>query len=101
MFSAIDTKLVRAQAIIWRMRQTEKYLADAMNEVQPVWDNRGGDHNSLPHLFSSDVTGSIDTFPVYVARPKNSWWQKKLYNGKYGNAHFIRLSIAFDEFFAH
>ena len=65
-----------------------------MDEVPTAWNARQGEHNRLPHLFSSHVTGSVDTFPVYVSRPKNAWWQKKLYNGKYGanvNTHDLRI----------
>lgn len=82
-FDTLSTKHLR---IIARMRRTEEYLAVAMDEVKGAWDARHGPHNELPHLFPRKVTGCLDTFPVFISRPKNSWWQTAMYNGKYGTS---------------
>ena len=66
------------------LHRTEEYLSSRMNEVRYAWEHRHDIHNALPHYFGRYCTGSVDTFPVYVSRPKDYWWQKKLYNGKYG-----------------
>ena len=66
-----------------RLHRTENYLASRVNEVALAWSVRFEDHNALPHYFGRYCTGSVDTFPVYVQRPRDSWLQKKLYNGKY------------------
>jgi hypothetical protein len=87
LFLILDTRSQKERVILTRMRQTEAYLASRMDEVDTAWAARNGDHNRLPHMFDEHVTGSLDTFPVYVSRPKDSWWQTKLYNGKYGTCH--------------
>lgn len=66
------------------MRATEEYLASVIDDVDRAWAARYRDENKLPHVFDENVTGALDTFPVYISRPSDSWLQKKTYNGKYG-----------------
>jgi hypothetical protein len=73
-----------SKAAIMRVRRTEHYLANRMNGVAIAWGMRHQHRNHLPHYFHKKVTASLDTFPVYVNRPRDGWLQKKLYNGKYG-----------------
>jgi len=84
LFLVFDTRSQKERVILARMRRTEEYLASVMDDVAVVWNARHGLHNRLPHMFDEHVTGSVDTFPVYVSRAKDNWWQKKMYNGKYG-----------------
>jgi len=88
LFLIFDTKAVMRKNIVARMRRTEEYLAHAMTEVKSAYSERHGDHNILPHMFDRNVTASVDTFPVYCSRPKDAWWQRKMYNGKYGMIAF-------------
>ena len=72
------------------LNQQTKYLAETMNEVNQRFPQRFSDANKIPHIFPPLVAASVDTFPVYVNRPKSSIWQKKLYNGKY-KGHVIKV----------
>ena len=73
----------------------EKHLSSTMEELMQSWDDRLLPANRLPHLFDAHVTGSIDTFPVRVARPRNNEWQSNLYNGKY-KGHVVKVQAVTD-----
>jgi hypothetical protein len=73
----------------------EQHLSSVINEIRHAWTNRLDGHNHLPHVFGPDVTGSIDTFPVYVVRPVDTHWQRCLYNGKYGG-HVAKVQVVSD-----
>lgn len=60
------------------------HLANNMTEIQDAWAQRRRPENVLPHLFGSNVTCNLDTFPVYVFKPEDSAWARALYSGKYG-----------------
>jgi len=94
----LDVSDTDIRNIMRNLRRTEKYLASRMNEVQYAWEHRWAEHNILPHYFGRYCTGSIDTFPVYVQRPKNYWWQSKLYNGKYGSTSSFSPFSPFPQF---
>jgi hypothetical protein len=72
-----------------QLYEWEKHLSSTMEELMQSWDDRLLPANRLPHLFDAHVTGSIDTFPVRVARPRNNEWQSNLYNGKY-KGHVVK-----------
>jgi hypothetical protein len=65
-----------------RLYVYERYLSSVIEELREAWDNRLGERNRLPHAFGPHVTGSIDTFPINVNRPKDALHQRLLYNGK-------------------
>jgi len=73
----------------------EEHLSSVIDEIHHAWTNRLQSHNHLPHQFSSNVTGCLDTFPVYVVRPLNSHWQRCMYNGKYGG-HVAKVQVICD-----
>ena len=74
--------------LLWRMSRWAEHLAGCIDEMQEAWDARF-DRNSLPHVFTDRVTGSIDTFPIYINRPPNAL-QRQYYNGKYGG-HVLKV----------
>jgi len=45
----------------------------------------------LPHLFSRQVTGAVDSFPIIVNRPKKGNMQRFFYNGKYAT-HVVKVN---------
>ena len=59
--------------------------------IVQAWDERFN-NNRLPHVFSDRVTGSIDTFPIYITRPPNAL-QRQYHNGKYGG-HVLKVKSA-------
>ena len=77
------------------------WLARKINnaELLKVWHARLGQHNRLPdvpsELFGGQVTGHLDTFPIYLCRPQNSLWQRFTYNGKYG-ANVLKVQMVVD-----
>jgi hypothetical protein len=64
------------------------YLAGVINELCTTWNDRF--NHPLPHVFDDMVTGSLDTFPIYVSRPTNEHAQTYLFNGKYGG-HVLKV----------
>lgn len=58
-----------------------KWLGENMNEI--YWNNRLSPYNHVPH-FPFFVTGCVDTYPVRVLQPQNSFLRRSLYNPKYG-----------------
>jgi hypothetical protein len=71
------------------------HLASVIDELQAGWDERFGDHNKLPHVFGNEVTGCLDSFPIYVDRPSDSRLQRLLYNHKYGG-HVLKVQVVVD-----
>jgi hypothetical protein len=55
-----------------------------------VWDARFNPGNHLPHTFGSQVTGSIDSYPIFISRPP-ARVQRLYYNGKYAG-HVMKVS---------
>lgn len=72
-----------------RVNHWADHLAGVIDEMQEAWDQRHDEGNRLPHVFDNKVTGSIDTFPIYINRPPNCV-QRKYYNGKYGG-HVVKV----------
>ena len=60
-----------------------KYLASVVNKLQEPIARRHEVHNTIPHVFTASVVGSIDTFPWWVQRRKGYMRQRILYAGKY------------------
>jgi hypothetical protein len=48
----------------------------------------------LPHVFPRSVSGSVDSFPIIINRPKKN--QNVFYNGKYG-CHVVKVSNAMND----
>jgi hypothetical protein len=82
---------------LWRMYGWAKHLAQSIDEMQVAWDARFN-NNRLPHIFNDMVTGSIDTFPIYIQRPPNAL-QRQYYNGKYGG-HVLKVKCAQERLYA-
>jgi hypothetical protein len=76
---------------LFRIHVWATHLAACIDEMQEAWDARF-DNNRLPHVFNDRVTGSIDTFPIYIQRPPNAL-QRQYYNGKYGG-HVLKVKSA-------
>jgi hypothetical protein len=66
------------------------YLASVIDELSSTWNARAFACNRLPQPFDVGVVGCIDTFPIYVSRPRNAAWQSHLYNGKY-KGHVVKV----------
>lgn len=75
-----------------KLRRTEVFLSSRMTDVDDAWAARFDPALALPHLFGPHVTGCIDTFPIYVSRPKDAAQQRALYAGKYG-AHVVKVQV--------
>jgi hypothetical protein len=62
-------------------------IAALYRRLMPVlresWSRRHEQVNPCSDYFDGDILGSIDTFPIYVNRPVNSFWQTCFYQGKY------------------
>jgi len=69
----------------------ENYLATVIEELQDAWNNRVSPENALPYIFPINVTGSIDTFPIYIRRPKHSGFQSAMYNGGKYRKHIVKV----------
>ena len=65
-------------------------MAAVINELDEAWDLRKEPGNELPHVFTRQVTGCIDSFPIMVNRPKKGNLQRLFYNGKYG-CHVVKV----------
>jgi hypothetical protein len=72
-----------------RLHIWEKFLAGVIDEMQTAWDDRFAAENRLPHVFDSLVTGSVDSFPIYIQRPSDGT-QSQYYNGKY-KRHIVKV----------
>ena len=79
-----DTRATHSRSIMRKLRSTEEYLSNIMDDVKQAWDNRWGSLNTLPLYFGPEVRSCLDSFPVKVCRSKDSFIQSKCYNGKYG-----------------
>jgi len=66
----------------------------ALNFNEIVWWHRLNEYNHTPH-FPTNITGSVDTMPVYVLQPKSPLLSRLLYNPKYG-APVYKLQLATD-----
>lgn len=80
---AADSRNMRAT-----LKATAAALAPRMDDVAAASSARFATSNRLPHYFDSAVTGVVDTFPVYIRRPKDNFWQGMLYSGKHSNITF-------------
>jgi hypothetical protein len=67
-------------------------LALVYDEV--YWDDRLDLYNHTPH-FAKHVTGVVDTVPIYVQQPQNSFLSKALYNPKYASTIY-KIQLGFD-----
>jgi len=72
-----------------------EYLSGRLDELSNAWTKRQAPDNRLPHIFGSQVTGCVDSFPIYVCRPDDIDWQHALYNGKY-KAHILKVQLVCD-----
>jgi len=63
------------------------HLAGAMSHLlNDEWERRHGHHNmnkDIEEFFGIGTYGYVDTFPIFVRRPKNSTHARYLYQGKY------------------
>jgi hypothetical protein len=80
---------------LFRIRKWELYLASVIDELDDAWNDRVLPSNHLPHGFSPNVVGCVDTFPIYCRRPADFTFQKHLYNGKYGG-HVLKVQAVCD-----
>jgi hypothetical protein len=65
----------------WTIKQNINHLYLHVNELTSAWQNRWCQANTIPTTFHDRVTGSLDTFPIYINRP--SVGQRLYYNGNY------------------
>jgi hypothetical protein len=72
-----------------------KYLASVVNELEEPIACRHEVHNTIPHVFTASVVGSIDTFPWRVQRRKGYMRQRILYAGKY-KCHVLKFQAVID-----
>ena len=61
----------------------EHYLASCMTDIQQAFLQRRDPSNHLPHVFSSKVTACVDTFPVFIQKPRRTDQLLRVYQGKF------------------
>ena len=86
--------------ILYDVQRWSAWLARAINnkEVLTAWRQRFAPRNALPipdALFGGQVTGHLDTFPIYLCKPKDAVMQRYTYNGKYG-ANVLKVQMVVD-----
>ena len=86
--------------LVHDIKRWSAWLAGAINnrEILINWHARFESRNKLPvpdELFGGQVTGCLDTFPIYLCKPKDSVWQKMTYQGKYG-ANVLKVQMIVD-----
>jgi len=70
-----------------------QHLKTAMASVrQQAWDSRLDWEQPWDDYFGSGIWGLIDSFPIYVRRPKARAWQRALYQGKY-KRHIAKMQV--------
>lgn len=85
--------------LVYDIQRWSAWLAARMRnaEVLHAWDARLQPLNSLPvpaALFTGRVIGSVDTFPIYLSKPKHKGWQTATYSGKYaGNVLKVQMIV--------
>ena len=70
---------------ISRLFEIMEAVCKISDEIQ--WNDRLHPGNHTPH-FPFNVTGAVDTFPVFVGIPKNRNKAKMLWHGKYWTCAF-------------
>ena len=78
-----------------KINQQFEYLASVVNELAEPLRRRHESHNRIPRLFSRNVIGSVDTFPLRVQRRKGYMRQRVLYAGKY-KCHVLKFQAVVD-----
>ena len=82
-----DMKSRDRSYIIRKLHSIAADLAPKMTDVKEAFDARWGALNTLHHYFGPEVRASLDSFPIYVRKSKDSEMQTACYNGKYGKLH--------------
>jgi len=97
-----DTLGVRRHGtrILYDVQRWSEWLARRINnaEVLKGWRTRFAPRNRLPvpeALFGGQVTGHLDTFPIYLCKPKDTAMQRYTYSGKYG-ANVLKVQVVVD-----
>jgi len=97
-----DTLGVRRQGtrILYDVQRWSEWLARRINnaEVLKGWRTRFAPRNRVPvpdALFGGQVTGHLDTFPIYLCKPKSAAMQRYTYSGKYG-ANVLKVQMVVD-----
>lgn len=67
-------------------------MAEVVNEIH--WDDRLNEFNHIP-FYPSNITGIVDTLPIYVQQPVNSILSHMLYQPKYKN-HVYKMQLGVD-----
>jgi hypothetical protein len=78
-----------------RLHRHAQYLAEMIDEMSPAWEHRLDASNQLPHQFDAMVTGSIDTFPIYIQTPPREH-RKLHYNGSKYKSFVLKVPIRID-----
>jgi hypothetical protein len=63
----------------WKIKLYMNHLYSVVNELDGAWQNRWNQANIIPTTFHDRVTGCLDSFPIYINRPKAG--QRLYYNG--------------------
>ncbi len=82
------------------IKRWSAWLANRVSDAELLanWHARFDARNRLPVpdvLFGGQVTGALDTFPIYLYKPKNSNWQRLTYSGKY-HANVLKVQMIVD-----
>lgn len=66
-----------------RIKRRVAYLAETMTDITDSLHLRLDPSNALPHLFPSRVVGCVDSFPIFIRRPKDATLRRLTYCGKF------------------
>jgi len=78
-----------------RFTMQAKYLSERINLIQHFWNNRFDFDNVVPHLFSSMVTGILDSSGLRRNRSVLREVKQRSYSGKF-KAHVMKIQLVCD-----
>jgi hypothetical protein len=89
------SKAYNSRNYLSRLHRHAQYLAEVIDEMRPAWEHRLDADNQLPHQFDAMVTGSIDTFPIYIQTPPQEH-RKLHYNGSKYKSFVLKVPTWID-----
>lgn len=88
----VDVLGISTSKLYGKILPTLHHLALVYDEV--YWDDRLDLYNHTTH-FPRNITGVVDTMPVYVQQPKHTMLSRLLYNPKYAGCVY-KIQLGFD-----
>jgi hypothetical protein len=82
---------------MWKTLQRRlSYLSPRISTlVQEKWNRRFNQENPCSTMFGVGCFGSVDSFPIFIRRPKDNDLQAACYSGKY-KRHCLKVQVVVD-----